>query len=101
MERTLTARRVRVDAAHRVAWLQVPSELEQLAREAGRHKWLFRHPVDQGSFLEFDEGPAGTLPPASARERALAKRAAELADYSQADMSQWLAVPLGIARSKD
>lgn len=97
MERVLTARRVHVDAAHREAWLQVQSELEQLARAAGRHKWLFRHPVDEASFLEFDEGPAGSLPPASSRERALAARAAELADYSQADTSQWLAMPLGIA----
>jgi len=99
VERILTARRVHVDAAHREAWLQVQAELAGLAREAGRHKWLFRHPFDPQSFLEFDEGPAGALSPSSPRERALAERAAELADYSQADTSEWLAVPLGTAAS--
>lgn len=101
MDRLLTARVVQVQAARQGEWLAVMAELELAARASGRHKWVFRHPVEPGLFLEFDEGPADAPPVQSAHEASLAGRAACLADYSKADPSQWIAVPLGAAPAQE
>jgi hypothetical protein len=63
--------KVRVAPGNEPDWLAALADLRDTEREAGRHVWTFRHPVDRHLFLVFREGGAGPWPDDPAVRRRL------------------------------
>lgn len=81
MGRVLKVARASVTPENREEYLGAIAGLAAVAREEGRHCWLFLHPADPGRYLEFREGPSGGGNPASGLERDLEARVRDLATH--------------------
>ena len=55
MPRTLTISRVSVRPGREPEYLEAVRQLARLAEARGWHLWIFRHPDQAGTYLEFSE----------------------------------------------
>jgi hypothetical protein len=93
MARVLTVRRVRVSSAHAQEYQRTVATLAARLEARGQHLWLFRHRSDDGSWLEFSEGPDDashrSAGPVDAGEAALEAALLRLAESQETDCEIW------------
>ena len=95
MARALSVARVAVGAGREGEYLALVRDLASALRLRGQHLWLFRHPSDAGTFLEFREGDSAThtLLAPTGEESRLAAELRRVAAYDPAAGELWLEVP--------
>jgi hypothetical protein len=98
MPRRLTVARVSVAPEQQHEYLATLRRLARLLRARGEHRWLFRHPVESGAFLEFSESGTEELPRGGSaidsEESALERRLHTIASYAPGARVPWEEVQL-------
>jgi hypothetical protein len=98
MPRRLTVARVGVAPEREQEYLVTLRRLAGLARARGEHLWLFRHPGEAGTFLEFGESGTGELRQGDSaidsEESALERRLHTIASYAPGARVPWEEVQL-------
>jgi len=98
MPRTLSVSRAKVNAADEAGYLAVLGDLARRLASRGESLWLFRHPEQRDTYLEFSEsGTAERHRSRAARtpeEAALEVRLRALASYAGDAGVLWEEVPL-------
>ncbi len=99
MPRVLSVARAQVPEAREPEYLALLGELATRLRSRGQSLWLFRHPEQRDTFLEFSESASAELhrtrAPRDAQDAALEARLRALAVYAADAAVLWEAVSLG------
>ncbi len=102
MPRALAVARLTVPPAQEAAYLAGAAELALALRARGQHLWVFRHPTQPGTFLEFreaaDENAHSSSAPTPAEAR-LTSVLRALATYAPGMDDLWLEVALEEGRN--
>lgn len=98
MPRRLTVARVSVAPEQEQEYLATLRQVATLRRAHGEHVWLFRHPVESGTFLEFSETGTGEMPrdggAIDSEGSALERRLHTIASYAPGARVPWEEVQL-------
>jgi Ser/Thr protein kinase RdoA (MazF antagonist) len=98
MSRRLSVSRARVNAADEAGYLAVLGDLAGRLASHGESLWLFRHPEQRDTYLEFSESDSAERHRSRAartpEEAALEVRLRALASYASDAWVLWEEVPL-------
>jgi hypothetical protein len=102
MPRALSVARATVKEESQTAYLALARRLADALHARGQHLWLFQHPSEPGTFLEFREGDAATHPlrAPTIEESRLTAELRGLAAYEAAATELWIEVPLGVTHEE-
>ena len=97
MSRRLRVARAGVAPEREQEYLATLSKLARVRRARGEQLWLFRHPVESGTFLEFSESGAGMPRDGGAidsEQAVLERRLHTIASYAPGARVPWEEVQL-------
>ena len=98
MPRRLTVAKADVAPDREREYLTTLGRLARLRRSRGDHLWLFRHPAESGTFLEFSESVTGSPPrdgvAVDSEESVLERRLQTIASYALDARVPWEEVQL-------